>query len=197
MRPLFALLLLLALPGCAGGMALSDVLIGGTAVAVVYSEDMTEENFEKLTLDDLAPARAKDTTTRVATHVRDSVKTGGRKLKDWWNQPPAAPAKPREVASAYCYRAQTDVMCYRSPMPGWEARLVGYQGTHAAKPPSVVTQPLPVYSDIGGQSPQTRVEAAKPVFTAPPTEAKPDSALAGGEGGVREPIADPAISPQL
>lgn len=34
---------------------------------------------------------------------------------------------PRAVAPAYCYKLQTDTLCYRNPQPGMEDRLVGQQ----------------------------------------------------------------------
>ncbi len=34
---------------------------------------------------------------------------------------------PRAVAPAYCYKLQTDTLCYRNPQPGMAGRLVGQQ----------------------------------------------------------------------
>ncbi len=33
----------------------------------------------------------------------------------------------KPAATSYCYKAQADVLCYNSPLPGQEFRMVGYQ----------------------------------------------------------------------
>lgn len=167
----------------------AEVAIGG---AVVAADAQVEEV-------EIIPPRVESTALRVAGIVRDNVKVTARKVKDWWTYEPDA-RPPRSVPDSYCYRTQGDVLCYRSPMPGWEHRLVGYQGTFAEPPPPPIMQPLPTAVVDESKLPANRVANAQPVFVEMPLEAKEEPKTAEdlqAPENVRETIEDPALAPQL
>ncbi len=107
--------------------------------------------------------------SRIADNVRDQVKKTNRKVRDWWLTPLKEP-QPKVVSNSYCYRVMQDILCYREPMPGWEQRLVAYQGTHAEPPPVAMTKPLPTVKVDPAKTTAYRVNNAKPVFVSLPTE---------------------------
>lgn len=156
------------------------------------AEDFTPEN--------TIPPKVENFGIRVADLARDNVQASLRHFKNWWDEGALEHAPPNPVPPSYCYRAQGDVMCYGQLMPGWEHRLVGYQGTDAAPPPPVVTELLP--TQASGERTQTagRISAAAPVFQeipevmkeAPKTDIEPEA-----PENVHETIADPTLSPQL
>jgi hypothetical protein len=191
--------------GAPAGIPYSDLAIAGAALGVVYSDEISEavEKPEDVSPDDVLPGRTKSTTTRIANHVRDNVKATGKHVKEWWSYDPNAKKEVKTIPNSYCYRAQGDVLCYRAPMPGWEHRLVGYQGTFAQAPPPVMMQPLPGQKLDTSLLPASRVANAKPVFTELPPEAKeevakdPTQLLEADPQNVQETIQDPSISPQL
>lgn len=148
------------------------------------------------------PPKAENTAGRVADLVRDNVKATVQHVKEWWNEDPYAKKPPHTVESTYCYQSLSDVLCYNQPMPGWEGRLVGYQGTFAEPPPPVVTEPLPVVS-AEHKNAAERVASVEPVFTAMPEEkeepaADPAAAEVPPEAEEVQPLAtDPNLAPQL
>jgi hypothetical protein len=200
-----AILLLLSACGLPGGMAVSDVAMGAGAAGLMYHNEINDsvEHPDEVTVDSTIPPQAKATTTRIANHIRDNVHATGRHLKDWWTYDPNAKVAVKTVPSSYCYRTQGDVLCYRAPMPGWEHRLVGYQGTFAEAPSPVLMQPLPGQSIDAAMLPANRVANAKPVFTEMPPEAReeapkdPTQLLEANPENVQETIPDPTVSPQL
>lgn len=205
MRLLFSFALLFPLAAC--GLPTPEAYIVGGAVAtgIVYQDEikagLSDSKGEEVSISDAVPPQAKSTAGRVANHFRDNVKATGRHIRDWWNYDPK-PGHPQSVPDSYCYRAQGDVLCYRAPMPGWEHRLVGYQGTFAKAPPPVVMEPLPGKSVDTTMLPATRVANAKPVFNELPPETKeppkdPAELLEADPQDVHETIADPTLSPQL
>src|SRR5690606_10093232 len=134
-----------------------------------------------------------------ANIVRDNIKVTNKKIVDWWTYEPEV-KPPHAIASSYCYKAQSDVMCYRQPMPGWEHRLIGYQGTFAEAPPPALMQPLPSASVDKSKLPENRIANATPVFDEIPEEIKlepenPEDMQA--PENVRENIENPALAPQL
>lgn len=209
MRLVICLIPLLFLSACGmwsvTGIAGTDVALAGAAVGLVYGDDIAEAagDPEGITLDDISPPRAKDTLNRAAGHTRDGIRNTGKHLKDWWFHDAKAKGEAKAIPSSYCYRTQGDVLCYRAPMPGWEHRLVGYQGTYAKAPPPVLMQPLPGQTVNPSMLPGNRVANAKPVFVELPPEAKeeapkdPAALLETDPQNVQETIQDPSISPQL
>jgi hypothetical protein len=136
---------------------------------------------------------------RVANNVRDGVKRTAERTREWWLTPlPPKPPK-HPVPPSYCYRVLQDVLCYRSPMPGWEYKLVGWQGTGAEAPAYAVTRPLPQPSSDTSNLPTNRVANAAPVFVAMPPDDKQDKK--GEElltiDSTNQPLPDPNASPQL
>lgn len=143
---------------------------------------------------------AKQTGTFLANNLKDSLYETGYAVQDWAMTPPRGKGEPLPVASSYCYRAQTDVLCYRQPMPGWEGRLVAYQGTDALPPPPPVMQLLPRPSRDTSMLPENRVAASKPVFKEMPKEEEPEDKDADGismPNALNEQLPDPSQSPQL
>src|SRR5690606_1557085 len=78
------------------------------------------------------------------------------------------------VPTSYCYTVMQDIVCYRQPMPCWEGRLVGYQGTGDAPPPIVSTMPLPKLAQNAANLPENRLMTTKPAFKQLPGELKQD-----------------------
>jgi hypothetical protein len=205
-RLAFSLAIIALLSACAafsGVPPASDMLMGAGAVGLMYGDDIANMKKEDVTLKNATPPQAKSTTTRVATQIRDNVHATGKHLKDWWFYDPAAHVEAKTVPNSYCYKTQGDVLCYRAPMPGWENRLVGYQGTYAEAPPPVMMQPLPTKTVDARMLPENRIANAKPVFTSLPPEVKeepakdPAALLETDPQDVHETIADPTVSPQL
>lgn len=175
------------------------------AVAVLLSAcDHFEEDKAAVTAQAKADAHqvAKNTegkAMQVANFMRDELKRSGEQLRSWWITP--LNDTPNSIPASYCYQAYQDILCYRQPMPGWEYRLVGYQGTFAAPPPVAMTEPLPVQQVDEGQSAVERVAAAQPVFVEmpPPVENKPVEMPDDSDAAARlnETLPDPALTPQL
>ena len=143
---------------------------------------------------------AKETGLFVADNVKDSIYSTVYTVQDWAMTPPKGKGEPLPVANSYCYRAQTDVLCYRQPMPGWEGRLVAYQGTDALAPPPPVMVLLPKSAKGKALSAENRVAAAKPVFKErpkDPVEAPKDPNAPEMPSSLNEQLPDPSQSPQL
>ncbi|MDE3015497.1 MAG: hypothetical protein KGI29_01035 [Pseudomonadota bacterium] len=142
-------------------------------------------------------AEALNHVNNLGTAAKEGIYHGMDSFADWM-RPPPPPPPPKVIASSYCYRTYQDILCYRQPMPGWEYRLVGYQGTYAAPPPPAFMQPLPVQAAMANSS-SARVADAKPVFTdMPPPEnevTKPDDT--GTADPTHEMLPNPALVPQL
>ncbi|MFW0777352.1 MAG: hypothetical protein ACN2B6_06505 [Rickettsiales bacterium] len=186
---------LIALAGCTKEQAKQDRL----AVEQQLNEDgqyvaeQTEANAELI--GDNVEKHAK----RIADNVRDQVKKTNRKVRDWWLTP--MPEKhDTPIANSYCYKALQDVLCYRQPVPGWEHRLAGYQGTYAKTPPAVQTEPLPTINMDGREHVANRIAAAKPVFKETPKEeeVKPETTeeILNADPA-NEVLPNPMLSPQL
>lgn len=151
-----------------------------------------------------------------ATQARDNVYETSYKLKDWAVTPPPGKKPNLAVKASYCYSVLQDVVCYRQPMPGWEHRLVGYQGTDAEAPPPAQTVALPQAPDDTSMQPATRVANAQPIFVGlppgmngekegdaanndpnKPTELAPIPKDQNPPLTVKESLPNPAIVPQL
>jgi hypothetical protein len=132
----------------------------------------------------------------IATITRDNVQKAVGKARKWLLTRPEAP-QPVAVPASYCYKVLQDVLCYRQPMPGWEHRLVAYQGTYAAAPPVALTRPLP---SVGANTTAVATKS-QPVFVEMPVEPakdpQKDVADAVSMDAAHETLPDPASSPQL
>lgn len=123
------------------------------------------------------------------------------RIADWIR--PDVPKPPQPVAASYCYSALQDILCYRAPMPGWEHRLIAYQGTGAPPPVPSTMKLLPVHVVDNTMLPETRAANAKPVFAKPPEELKTEkteestSVNTGAVDATHEQLPDPALAPQL
>ncbi len=147
-----------------------------------------------------ACAPAEETGTSLANNIKDSIYETTYQVQDWALTPPKKKAEPLAVANRYCYHAQTDVLCYRQPMPGWEGRLIAYQGTDALPPPPPVMQLLPKPSKDVSMAPEKRVADTKPVFSEAPKEEAPaakDPNAPELPNSLNEQLPDPSQSPQL
>lgn len=141
-----------------------------------------------------------ETGRSVGDNVKDSIYETKDQLKEWIFTPPKKKGEPLPIASRYCYKAQTDILCYRQPMPGWEGRLVAYQGTDALPPPPPVMELMPKATKDSRQLPENRVATAKPVFAEPPKEEKKEAKDPNEPelpNSLNEQLPDPSQSPQL
>lgn len=139
--------------------------------------------------------------TRVANNVRDQIKRTGEHVRDWWITPLPSNAK-QPMPIRYCYRVLQDILCYRNQMPGWENKLVAYQGDGAAPPTPPTMKLMPLRSDNSGPSPEKRAQSLKPIFVSPPPEVKEQSSPATPANPTTidpayETIQDSVTSPQL
>lgn len=192
------------LSGC--GIPPSDIAIGGAVTYALYGDDLEEVTQEELqdpkTYRDAVPPQAKQGAHRVANNFRDGVRATTRRAKEWWFYDPEAEKQTggTPVPPSYCYTVMQDIVCYPGPIPGWEHRLVGYQGTLAKAPPVVATKPLPKLAAEGDIPADTRLKSAAPVFKEIPEEVKKereDSAQPPAGDTAQETLPDPLMSPQL
>lgn len=142
--------------------------------------------------------------TRLANDLKDNVYHTSAKVKEWANTPPPADRPPLPVKSSYCYHVLQDILCYRQAMPGYESRLVGYQGTDALPPMPVVTQLMPVPKQEVSIQPANRAANAQPVFVSLPPTVKdirkedPNATIGNlTPDPEHEQLPDPASAPQL
>lgn len=137
---------------------------------------------------------------RIGNNVRDRIKITGRQMREWWLTPLPPEPELTAVPPSYCYKVLQDVLCYRQVMPGWEQRLVGYQGTHAETPPAVVTKMLPLRTVDGAKQAELRAVNSKPVFVSIPPEEKKEDVMPQDPTNIdaaHENLPDPALAPQL
>lgn len=189
MRHLFVIPSLLVLAGC--GVSSGQWAL--TAAGVAAGHKAAEEGIDPV------PPPAQRTAEGYADTFRDNVKKTANKVQEWWFTPLPS-TEPLPVRASYCYKAQTDVLCYREPMPGWEHRLVAYQGTGAEAPPAPSMELLPKQTGDTSKLAENRVASTKPVFVEPPPEPKEAPKDAGSpavEDKSHESLPDPATSPQL
>ncbi|MDX1974306.1 MAG: hypothetical protein SFT92_01380 [Rickettsiales bacterium] len=149
-----------------------------------------------------ARTNVKDKSLSLANKVKNDIYEGSEKFYQWVLEPPPPPKPHLPVPTSYCYRSFQDVMCYRQPMPGWEHRLVGYQGTGAAEPPPAVTKLLPVMREDASILPEKRLANAKPVFKDIPQDNKAKEEDASVDGSLipdpaNQALPSAATSPQL
>jgi hypothetical protein len=193
--PLFLMALLCILAACTQQQAQQDA----NAVAAQAKDDAryvakeTKENAQ------LAGNNVERSATRMANNVRDGVKRTNRRLRDWWLTPLPPEPEPLPVQASYCYRVLQDVLCYRDPMPGWEHRLVAYQGTGALPPAPAITRPLPRLAERPAPSAAERLAGSMPVFVNLPPEEKKEAAApeALSADPAHENLPNPMLSPQL
>ena len=136
----------------------------------------------------------------MANNIKDSIYETTYQVQEWAFTPPAKKGEPLPVANRYCYHAQTDVLCYRQPMPGWEGRLVAYQGTDAQPPPPPVMQLLPKPAKDMSMAPENRIATSKPVFKEAPVAEEPvakDPTAPELPNSLNEQLPNPSQSPQL
>lgn len=145
-------------------------------------------------------APAQQTAERLTTNLRDNFYETTQRLEKIITEKPQKP-QPKSVAASYCYNVYQDILCYRAPMPGWENRLAGYQGTNAQPPTPAVMQPMPVQVAPVEKVATTRVASAKPIYAKMPAPKSKVTANSGAMGGApdasQEQLPDPAMSPQL
>lgn len=46
---------------------------------------------------------------------------------NYYDFPEISPGKQYQSESTFCYKVQTDILCYDHPRQGWEDRMIGYQ----------------------------------------------------------------------
>ena len=158
-----------------------------------YVKKQTEEDADQVA------KNIESGATSTATIVRDKVKVTGERLRSWLITPTPI-KKPNSIAASYCYRAQTDVLCYRQPVPGWEGRLLAFQGTDVTPPAPAQTQPLPKRVADASTLPENKVASAKPVFKElppPPKEEEKDPNAMPVFDAAHEQLPNPLRSPQL
>lgn len=75
-----------------------------------------------------ACASVQENSKRAGRNLNEGVLALRQKMIDY-TEPSrrTKPAPPPPLQSAYCYKTQADVLCYRDPLPGQEGRLIGYQ----------------------------------------------------------------------
>lgn len=192
MRQFIAISMLLFLSAC--GLTGGEMLVGAAGVAAGHVA--AEEGINPV------PPKGQRTAEGYANQLRDNVKKTGQKVQEWWFTPLPS-TDPLPVQASYCYKSQTDTLCYRQPMPGWEHRLIAWQGTNAEPPPPAVMQLMPRRNLDASKLPESRMAGAQPVFVEPLPETKEvpkDSAeqpAAPGADKANEALPDPATSPQL
>ena len=137
----------------------------------------------------------------VATQLRDNIKVTGEQFRSWLITPPPGKAPDHAIATSYCYHSLTDVLCYRQPIPGWENRLIAYQGTNATPPPLAQTEPLQKHAVDASILTENKVASAKPVFKELPPAPKEEDASPDGQPPLVDPtheqLPNPGHSPQL
>ncbi len=195
----------LMLTGC--GIPPSDIAIGGAVSYALFGDEIEEIKQEDLkdpkTYTDAVPPQAKSSAKQVATNVRDNVRHNTKKLKEWWFYDPEKDRKhARAIPVSYCYAVMQDIVCYRQPMPGWETRLVGYQGTGAEPPPVATTKPLPTLAQNSAKLPENRLLSTKPVFEKIPADLEKEKKETDGftmpvTDAAQEILPDPTSAPQL
>jgi len=144
-------------------------------------------------------APAEDTGQSMLEAWRDNLRATSNTIEKWVTTHPGH-EPPQAIASSYCYHSLQDVLCYRQPMPGWENRLIAYQGTNALPPEPAIMQLLPKQPVEADMLPANRVANSKPVFSTMPVSVKE-----GGKSSDQpqvidsshEQLPDPALAPQL
>ena len=183
----------LALSGCgvASGITGGEMLAAGAGV--VAGRELEKQGIDPV------PPKGERTAKGYANQLRDNVKKTGAKIQEWWFTPLPS-TEPLPVASSYCYKAQTDILCYRQPMPGWEHRLVAYQGTGAAPPPPATMQLMPQKANDNSKLAENRLANVKPIFVELPPEPKQapkDASQPTTDDHSQEVLPDPTLTPQL
>jgi len=138
---------------------------------------------------------------RVADNVRDSIKRTNDRVREWWITPLPSTAK-QPMPTRYCYRVLQDILCYRDQMPGWENKLVAYQGEGAAPPTPATMKLMPLRADNQNFPVEKKLENLNPVFVSVPPEVKGNSGQnvttdATAIEPAYETIQDSVTSPQL
>jgi len=138
---------------------------------------------------------------RVANDLKANVYATKERVQKWAETPPEKPKK-RSVPPSYCYQAYQDILCYRQPMPGWEGRLVGFQGTGVLPPNPATTQPLPKRMASTSMSPADRALAAQPLSVGEVPQPKADTVASDDPAAlaadpIHESLPDPTTAQQL
>ena len=166
-----------------------------------YEEDRDAAKAQINADSQLIQENSEKNTMRVANNVRDSIKRTGEHMRKWWLTPLPPEPEPNPVPIRYCYRVLQDILCYRDQMPGWENKLVGYQGQGAAPPIPATTKVIPLRADNPAALPETRAANAKPVITGILMENKEtkdkNSSQPQTIDTTHENLPDTPLSPQL
>ena len=73
----------------------------------------------------------------------DTFQNTGTSLKKIFALEPKKPFQPHPVATAYCYHAQSDILCYREPQKGMEVQFVARQPTDSVGQAITATPAVP------------------------------------------------------
>ena len=146
---------------------------------------------------------ARQNAGRMADDLKENYEKTSDRVKEWMTATPKPVKQP--VPASYCYVSLQDILCYRQPMPGWESRLVGYQGTDAPSPHPAMTQALPTRTPNDDMLPEKRAETTKPLAPglAKAEDTSKEKAPADAEVKVitidaaHESLPDPTLAPQL
>lgn len=114
-----------------------------------------------------------------ALKTEKSIRDTGEALRNLFTYE-RKPTALKAIPSTYCYRVMQDIVCYRDPQPGAEARLVAYQGTVAVAPPiptpAEVKKTVATAPELFDPKPQPVPEPVlpklKPVYVMPPPPVK-------------------------
>lgn len=142
---------------------------------------------------------AEYTADKMANDLKDNVYHTSDRIQQWAMTPPVDERAPKAIPASYCYTVLQDVVCYRQPMPGWENRLVAYQGTAAQPPQPAIMQPMPIKQTDLSSLPANRAVNAKPVFVSIPADIKETDKDKESQEVIttHEQVIDPALAPQL
>lgn len=100
---------------------------------------------------------------QTAVNVRDQVKEVTGRVKTYFVLPAYQPAQSKPPQTAYCYRTQSDILCYRDPVPGAEMRLVAFQGVAQ---PDGSSQVVAVMEEPPLVTAKDRAPSARPAYRA-------------------------------
>ena len=68
----------------------------------------------------------------------------------YYNLPQFSPGAQYREESTFCYKVQSDILCYKEPRSGWENRMVGYQ--EPLRPKTALRPQPPRYAQAGGDT---------------------------------------------
>lgn len=146
--------------------------------------------------------KAQDNSVRVLDSVEKETATSWQKMRDYLDLSGKPPEKHRRpsLQPRYCYKTYEDVVCYASPIPGQEERLLAFQAAgkvgYVVEPPRVHEEQKKKETTKSAAQVPVKAEAAAPSPTPEPTPA-PTSAPApqAAESAPAQAQAQAAASP--